>query len=256
MRLSLVQMLCEKGEIDRNLADTRAAIDRAAEREISIVVFPEMSITGYIDPSKWPDAVLDINSEAVTEFIAMTDGRVLTAVAGIVERNPDGKPFITQIVARRGQLIGAYRKMTVIEDEADWFSAGTDIPTFMHSDTRFGISICADIDNPTIFTTCAEQGAQLMLECAAPGYTVIRKHETGRVDSTGGERNAHTISVGTHDRTVSTSPSRLRLAEPLTKISPAVATCSGRTGISSRRRRIGRSVSWMSMCRFMFEGTS
>jgi len=42
----------------------------------------------------------------VRQFCAMTKGTELTATAGIVEGNPGGKPFITQLVASGGELQG------------------------------------------------------------------------------------------------------------------------------------------------------
>ena len=169
MRIALVQMRCEKGDTIGNLERIGHEIVAASERRVEIVAFPEMSITGYIDPSLWPEAVLDLDSDPVRKFIAMTDLRFVTAVAGIVERNPNGKPFITQIVANSGQLIGVYRKNTVVDEEADWFSPGDGVPVFEHDGVPFGIAICADIDDSAVFEACAAQGARVVLECAAPG---------------------------------------------------------------------------------------
>lgn len=43
------------------------------------------------------------------QFCAMTTGTELAAMAGIVESNPGGKPFITQLLAAGGELQGYYR---------------------------------------------------------------------------------------------------------------------------------------------------
>jgi predicted amidohydrolase len=169
MLTALVQMRCEKGDIAGNLERVEAEMSAADGRGVEIIAFPEMSITGYIDPTRWPDAVLDLDSAPVREFVAMTEGRALTAIAGIVERNPDGKPFITQIVASDGRLIGRYRKITIVDEEAEWFSPGDAVPVFEHRGVPFGISICADIDNHAVFEACVTQGARFVLELAAPG---------------------------------------------------------------------------------------
>jgi len=169
MRIALVQMRCEKGDIAGNLERMRLEIGAAVERGVDIVAFPEMSITGYIDPTRQTDAILDLTDDAVREFVAMTDGVPLTAIAGIVERNGNAKPFITQIVAVNGRIAGVYRKVTIIDEEADWFTPGDDVPIFTHQGTSFGISICADIDNPEVFAASAQNDARFVLELAAPG---------------------------------------------------------------------------------------
>lgn len=205
MRIALVQMRCEKGDTPGNLARIGNEIRTAVERGAEIAVFPEMSITGYIDPARFPEAVLDLESAPVREFVATTNGRTVTAVAGIVERNPDGKPFITQIVASSGRLAGVYRKNTVVDEEADWFSPGEGVPVFEHRGVAFGISICADIDNAAVFAACAEQGARFVLECAAPGLygeQATRNWQTGFdwwrekcADQLGGYARVHQIHI-------------------------------------------------------------
>lgn len=169
LRLALVQMCCPKGEIDANLDAIEGHVRDAAARGDDLVLFPEMSITGYIDPTRMPDAVLTLESAPIRRFVAITAGLPLAVSAGLVEQNPDGKPFITQIVARDGELIAVYRKITIDDEEADWFAAGTEVSTFTHAGTVCALAICADIDNATLFAACAERGARLVLHAAAPG---------------------------------------------------------------------------------------
>jgi predicted amidohydrolase len=170
VRLALVQMCSEKADIRGNLARIATEIHSASERGIDLIAFPEMSISGYIDPSRWTDAVLDRDDSALVEFGALTAGTAVAAIAGFVEWNPDGKPFITQVVAGDGQLTGFYRKRHVVDEELDWFTPGPRCsPVFNHAGIRFGLSICADIDAPLVFRDAAAAGARLVVECAAPG---------------------------------------------------------------------------------------
>jgi predicted amidohydrolase len=169
LRIALVQMRSEKGDLAGNLVRIREQVADAARHGAEIVAFPEMSLTGYIDPARWPDAILDLDSPAVDDLAALTAGSRMTLIAGIVERNPAGKPFITQVVAQGGTLAGFYRKITVVDEEADWFSPVEGVPIFRHRGVPFGVAICADIDNPAVFASAAEQGARIIFECAAPG---------------------------------------------------------------------------------------
>lgn len=169
LSIGLVQMRCPKGDIDGNLEQIRRYLDEGARRGVDIICFPEMSITGYINPTRRPDAVLALDHPAVDRFVAMTSLYRITALAGIVEANPDGKPFITQIAARDGVLLGVYRKTSIPDDEANWFAAGPTVRVFAHPATTFGVSLCYDISNPAVFTKCARQGARIVFAAAAPG---------------------------------------------------------------------------------------
>jgi predicted amidohydrolase len=169
LRLALVQLRCEKGDLDGNLAAHVAHIAAAEARGADIVCFPEMSLTGYVDPARMPHAVVPLASPLVAEFVSLTRGRTLTAVAGIIEPRPGQKPYITQLVARDGQLLGVYRKLTIVHEEAAWFSPGADLPLFQHRGLPFGLAVCADIDAPEVFARAAAQGARLVLHPSAPG---------------------------------------------------------------------------------------
>jgi predicted amidohydrolase len=169
LRISLVQMLCEKAAITGNLEQMERYIAEAAERGVDIVGFPEMSITGYADPTKHPEATIRLDGPEVAQLVQITHGLPITVLAGLIEENPDGKPFITQIVVRDGRLLGRYRKKRIVEEEADWFSPGDTVPVFAHGGLPFGIAICADIGSEEVFAKCARQGAWIVFELAAPG---------------------------------------------------------------------------------------
>ena len=169
LRLALVQMRCEKADIDGNLSVMQGYLAEARERRIDIVVFPEMNVTGYVRPMSHPEVCLDLEDREVRRLLEMTANFDGTVLAGIIEHNPDGKPFVTQLAIRNGDLVGFYRKRHIVDEEEDWFSAGTDPIVFDHESFRIGVAICADIDNAEVFGDVATLGARIVMECAAPG---------------------------------------------------------------------------------------
>jgi predicted amidohydrolase len=175
-------MQCEKGAIHTNLARIDQHLAEAATHNVDIVGFPEMSLTGYADPTRYPEAVVSLDGPEVARLVRMTEQYAATVLVGLIERNGTDKPFITQIVVRQGVLVGAYRKVTIKDEEAAWFSAGEVVPVFCAGELTFGISICADIDNENVFAQCAQQGATVVFELAAPGLygeQATRNWETG-----------------------------------------------------------------------------
>ena len=169
VRAGLVQMRCEKGAIAANLDAISHTLAAAAARSTDILGFPEMSITGYVDPARYSEAILRLDGPEISRLLEITRGLPTTLLAGLVEANPQGKPFVAQIAVRDGSLLGHYRKLTIEEEEADWFSPGDEVPVFTHGDLTFGIAICADLGNREVFAECARQGARIVFELAAPG---------------------------------------------------------------------------------------
>jgi predicted amidohydrolase len=169
LRIGLIQQRCEKGAIPANLVDVSRILANAAAREIDVVGFPEMNITGYADPTRYPQAAIRLDGAEFADYLCRTERFPGTVLAGLIEENPRGKPFITHTVARQGKLLGIYRKVTIKDDEERWFSPGDDVPVFDHAGLTFGISICADIGNADVFAACRRQGARIIFELAAPG---------------------------------------------------------------------------------------
>jgi predicted amidohydrolase len=169
LTIGLIQMRCEKGAIAENLDRIARYYAEAVELGVDIIGFPEMSLTGYADPTRYPGAILRLGGPEVSQVLEMTRDQPTTLLAGLIEANPQGKPYITQIAAHDGELLGFYRKRTVIEEEAEWFTPGDVVPIFAHGDLTFGIAVCADIGNQEVFAACARQGAQIVFELAAPG---------------------------------------------------------------------------------------
>ena len=167
LRIGLVQMRCEKAAIDDNLAAMSRYLEEAASRGVHILGFPEMSLTGYADPTRYPKAILTLDGPE--QLLEMTRDSSATVLGGLIESNPSGKPFITQVVLRGGDLLGFYRKMTIEDEETEWFSRGEGVPVFCHGKTVFGMAICADIGNRDVFAECARQRAAVIFELAAPG---------------------------------------------------------------------------------------
>jgi predicted amidohydrolase len=101
VQIGLVQMLSNKGAIARNLESMARYLHEAAKRRVDILGFPEMSITGYADPSRYPEAVIRLDSDEIAQLLEMTQGLDITVPAGLIKESAREKPFITQIAELR-----------------------------------------------------------------------------------------------------------------------------------------------------------
>ena len=169
MKLALIQMTSEKGTIEGNVRRSIAFMDKAADRRADVVCFPEMNVTGYIAPPKFPQAVITWDDPLLAPLYGWSEDNSASIVVGIVERNRDGLPFISQAVIRGGNLVARYRKVNIAGDEAAMFSSGSEILVTDHGEEKFGVLVCADQDREVLFSLCAEQGAGIVLLPAAPG---------------------------------------------------------------------------------------
>lgn len=85
------------------------------------------------------------------------------------------------MLAQNGRITGVYRKVNVVDEEAVWFSPGTETPVFdlEVGDTalRCALAVCADTDRPDLFNEFARKGARMVLHSSAPGLYTRRTDE-------------------------------------------------------------------------------
>jgi (R)-amidase len=173
LKVALAQMRCEKGDWAGNLRRTEERMARAAAQGCDMAVFPEMGLSGYNDPAKYPDSVQALESPWLRDFARLTARHRIAASGGFIEANPAGKPFVTQVLAQNGEITGVYRKAQVVDEEAEWFSPGSEMPVFELglSEGRLpcALAICADSDRPDLFAAFARKGARVVFHSSAPG---------------------------------------------------------------------------------------
>ena len=169
MRLALVQMHSVKADTDRNLASMLAFVEHAPAAGADVVCFPEMSLTGYIDPLTQADSLMSWDDDRLSPLLHASARLRMTLVVGIAERREGDMPFIAQGVIRAGALVGVYRQINVASDEIDRFSCGSEPLVFSQGATTLGIGICADVDDSLLFKDYAARGASVVLLLVAPG---------------------------------------------------------------------------------------
>ncbi len=164
----LAAIRCEKGDVQANLADHLRLLAAAAEAGCELVLFPEMSLTGSVDPEAHPERLVQLGHPAVASVARACGEHRIGACFGMAERGPRGQPFITQVFAAGGRVAGVQRKRHLGEGE-EAFAAATRSAVFEHAGVRFGVAICAESGYDAPFDSAAASGASLMLFPAAPG---------------------------------------------------------------------------------------
>lgn len=176
MRALLAAIECPKGDIDANLAAHRALLARAAAAGCDLVLFPEMSLTGSLDPAQHPERLIGLDHPAVTALARATGESGVGACFGVAERSPGGAAHIAQLFAADGRVAGVQRKRHLGEGE-EAFTAATEPVIFSWAGTRFGVAICAESGFDGPFDAAAAAGARLVLFPAAPGLYGRRTSE-------------------------------------------------------------------------------
>jgi predicted amidohydrolase len=167
VRLLLAAITCEKGDLEGDLVRHLEALHQAADGGCDLAVFPEMSLTGSVDPIAHPERAVGLDHPSIRHLAAAAGGLGVEAVVGIGERRGEGL-CIAQLHLRDGDVAGVQRKRRLGEGE-EGFAVGQATGRFETAGSPFGIVICAESQVDLTWDASTAAGETLVCLCSAPG---------------------------------------------------------------------------------------
>lgn len=161
------------GDLDRNLARHLELAEAAADGGASLVLFPELSLTGYA----LRDLVFTTAMAASDDFLEPLRrlSRRLAIGFGFVERSAAGLYYNSHLLLAGGGPVLAHRKVYLptygLFEEGRFFAAGDRIAAADTPLGRVGLQICNDWWHPAGSLILAHDGAELLL---APVASPVR----------------------------------------------------------------------------------
>ena len=162
LKIAAVCMKSLPREIDKNLDRIESFVQEASERDVNIICFPELSITGYILENPHNICSRIQSEEIVERVIRMAQNEGLIIIVGMIEITDDLKPHISQVVASPDGLLGKYRKTHLSPQEKESYGAGEKLDVFKNRDITFGVQLCYEAHFPEISTVMALKGADII----------------------------------------------------------------------------------------------
>jgi N-carbamoylputrescine amidase len=176
VRVAAVALDAKPGETTHNLDGIEAWAHRAAAAGASLLLCPELSVTGFLpnhptgDHAAWlADALRGArgmaqptDGAAVRRLTAIARETGLLIAAGLLE-DAGGTLFNTHVLTGPAGLLGAWRKLHVPLFEMPFYNGGGVPPVVETPLGRIGITICIDAFLPESTRLLAVQGAEIVL---------------------------------------------------------------------------------------------
>lgn len=154
MKVAVAQISCSLGDPKANLSKVREFSGQAKNAGAELIVFPEMTDTGYSMPviekhaSHWETGfVLDLQQIARELSIAI--------ISGVSERDGPSIYNSQVLVDPNGHVAATYRKTHLYAvapvEEQTCFAPGHSFATFKLGGLQFGFSICYDLRFPEMY---------------------------------------------------------------------------------------------------------
>jgi predicted amidohydrolase len=149
-RVAAAQMNCQLGDVDANLPVHRALIDEAIAQGAEVLVFPELSLTGYDLGSRVAEVAMAADDPRLLA-LASQAGAMLTVI-GFVERVGRGEYANAAACLQHGEVVAVHRKLNLCtygqHEEGKVFSKGLRLTQVASGELACGVMICADLWNP------------------------------------------------------------------------------------------------------------
>jgi len=147
MILASAQTNPKRGDIASNLIDHYNLIELASKNQVDLIVFPEMSITGYERDKAMGLAFTETDSRLDKLRQLSIDKKMIVIAGAPILINKD--LYIGAFILKPDFSISIYTKQFLHNGEEEYFKSSFDYnPILGLNNERISVSICADIDNP------------------------------------------------------------------------------------------------------------
>lgn len=174
MTLALAQINTRLGDVRANLEKHLALVEDARRGGADLLVFPELSLTGYVLQDLAPTVACRPDADDPIFRRLLDASQDLDLVVGFVDEDPRHRFFIASGYLSRGRVLHVHHKVYLptygLFDEGRFFAWGDSVSAF---DTRFGrlgLLICEDFWHASPPYLLWLDGAELLLfTSASPG---------------------------------------------------------------------------------------
>lgn len=160
-KIGIAQIGPRLGDVAANLALHEAALERACGDGLDLLIFPELSLTGY----HLRDMVADVALAADAPELARLEewSRSVSFVAGLVEESGDFRFSNSAVYFGGGEIRHVHRKVYLptygMFDEQRYFARGSAVRAFDTEWGRFAALVCEDLWHPSTAYIAALDGA-------------------------------------------------------------------------------------------------
>ena len=174
INLALAQFNTQLGNVNTNLQKHLDLIDQAVAKKADLLVFPELSLTGYALQDLAISAAIRPHQKDAVFYALLEASQKLDLMVGFVHEDRRHKFYIAAAYLSGRRIIHIHNKIYLptygMFDEGRFFAPGDSVQAF---DTRFGrvgMLICEDFWHASLPYLLWLDGADILLfQSASPG---------------------------------------------------------------------------------------
>lgn len=161
MKIAIVQLEPIKGNIEKNIEAHLEWIKQAIIRNTDLIVFPELSLTGY-EPELANKLATCQNDKRLDSFQKLSDTNKITIGVGLPVKKDDDLN-ISMIIFRPGKERITYSKQYLYPTEVSVFTAGFNPLVLEFESDIVAPAICYELSNKAHYEYAAQNNANVYL---------------------------------------------------------------------------------------------
>jgi predicted amidohydrolase len=174
LNLALAQINTKLGNLQANLEKHLFLAKQALQDGADLLVFPELSLTGYVLQDLVPMVSCKPESDDPIFQHLLEASRNIDLLAGFVDEDSRHRFYIASAYLSRGEVVHVHHKVYLptygLFDEGRFFAPGDTARAFDTRFGRFGMLICEDFWHVSPPYILWQDGAEiLLLSSASPG---------------------------------------------------------------------------------------
>lgn len=173
MKICAAQLQPEIAAIVENHKKHIAFIKHAAKHKADIVVFPELSLTGY-DSSIAAKVVVDLSDKLFDDYHALSSEYNMTIALGAPTKSQTGIN-ISMLIFEPGKAVQLNSKLYLHDDELPYFTAGTQFTTLKINGHTIAPAICYESLLPEHAAQAVQRGADFYMTSVAKSEKGVAK---------------------------------------------------------------------------------
>ena len=165
MKICIAQTNSVTGDIQTNIENHKKWIEKAVAEEAKIIIFPELSLTGY-EPTLAENLATTADDPRLEDFQTISNKSDITIGVGVPTR-ADAGIHITMVLFQPGRGRITYSKKYLHPDEDAFFVSGKNFPALMINGINISLAICYEISVPQHAGDASKHGAQVYIASVA-----------------------------------------------------------------------------------------
>ncbi len=164
VKFALAQINPVLGDLEKNIKKHEEFIERAIQNDADVIVFPELSITGYKLNDLTQEVAIKPYDALLSKIFSLS--KKIDISLGFVERGDDEIPYNSAMYIENGRIKNIYRKIYLpthgMFQELRFFGKGKILRVFNTKYGRVGTVICRDFFHPSLVFLAYAQKADFV----------------------------------------------------------------------------------------------